>query len=195
MQQSTTFQKFVLLLFGSPAAGKFTIGKAVSQKYNAHLLDNHHFNNVIMPYVDIDNNSLPDICQATYDIRTLFFNVVRKHYKKDANASFIFTNVLIDDPMDYAAFDELRDFANDINACFVPIELVCDIDTLCQRVDTPQRAERFKLTDKEILKSFLISHKMANVQHPNLVKINVSNQTPDETTKAVVDVIETHIFR
>lgn len=190
MIKSNTVRKFVMLIFGAPASGKYTLSQHIARQTNAIVLDNHHFNNVIMPFVDIDNNSLPDICLATYRMRTLFLDVVKKHYKKHENRSYIFTNVLLDDDMDYAAFKELESFANVINAVFLPIELCCREDVLCQRVEMPQRAERYKLTDKEILKSFLKTHKMAHIQHPNLQRIDVSDKTVDDVTALICQLLK-----
>lgn len=182
-------KKFVVLLFGAPAAGKRTIGRKLEEKYGSYLLDNHHFNNVIMPFVDVTGDTLLDICPAVYKIRTLFLDVVKKHYKKDGPQSYVFTNVLIDDPVDYGAFEELKCFAEDIGAVFLPIELNCQTDILCQRIDTSERAAHYKLTDADILKSFLERFKMATINHPNLLRIDCTYQTPDET----LAVIQKHI--
>ena len=189
MKKSNDTKKFVMLIFGAPASGKYTISQKIAERTQAVVLDNHHFNNVIMPFVDIDNHSLPDICLATYQIRTLFLDVVKKHYKKQESHSYVFTNVLLDDAMDYAAFDELVSFAKDIDAVFIPVELCCREDVLCHRVTDIQRAERFKLTDKDILKSFLETHKMATIKHDNLIRIDVSDKTAEEVTDLICQFI------
>ena len=88
-----------------------------------------------------------------------------------------------------SAFEELKGFAEDIGAVFFPIELNCQTDILCQRIDTPERVARYKLTDAEILKSFLERFKMATISHPNLLRIDCTHQTPDET----LSVIQKHI--
>lgn len=178
----------VVLLYGPPAAGKLSVGKELAKNDKTVLLDNHFFNNIVMPYVNVEAESLSDISKTAYQIRTLFLDAVKKHHKKDQE-NYVFTNVLFDCDDDYKSVNELETFAKEIDADFIPIKLECSYDCLCKRLDTPERKQRLKLTDKNVLKDFLDNNKFAHVSHKNEISIDVSEKSLAQT----VDCIKTHI--
>lgn len=175
----------VILLYGPPACGKYSVAKKLSEKSGAYLLDNHHFNNVIMPFTDINSQTLPDINKGIYKIRRAFFDVVAKHHKKEEQKDYIFTNVLLKSWADKKALRELQSFAKKQNYEFVPVELKCSTDVLLQRVDTQERKKRYKLTDANILKSFLSDTKFLDIKHKNKICVDVSNLSLDESLQEI----------
>lgn len=184
MQNNNKKQSLVVLLYGAPACGKLTIARELSHHQNLFLLDNHHFNDVVMPFVDLNENSLPDINDAIYKIRSLALDILKK-YKKSTSSGFVFTNVLLESDSDKKAVLELQQFADEIEAQFVPIHLTCSLDVLIQRVQNDERKTKGKLTDPEILKSFLAYQKMIDIEHPNKIRINTTNLTIPETVDKI----------
>ena len=77
MQNNNKKQSLVVLLYGAPACGKLTIARELSRIKSLFLLDNHHFNDVVMPFVDLNENSLPDINDAIYKIRSLALDILK----------------------------------------------------------------------------------------------------------------------
>ena len=49
------------------------------------------------------------------------------------------------------------------------------------------------LTDSDILKSFLERFKMATINHPNLLQIDCTHQTPEETAALIQEYIESKL--
>lgn len=182
-------KNFVILLHGAPAAGKLTIAKALTAKTGALLLDNHFFNNVVMPYVEINSETLPELCRNIYKIRSIFLDTLKKYHKGDCS-SYVFTNVLLDTEDDKKAVKELEAFASYQDAVFIPVELNCRFDALAGRVNTKERAERYKLTDKDMLKNFLEAHKMLEINHLNKISIDVSDLTAEQTLNEIWKNIE-----
>lgn len=182
-------KNFVILLHGAPASGKLTLAKALSEKLNFFLLDNHHFNDVIFPFVDVNAESLPLICETVYQIRALTLKVLSR-YKKQSAKGFIFTNVLIDTPDDKAAVRELMDFARDIKGVFVPIRIACDTAVLLERVQSADRQEKCKLTDAGILQNFLTTQKFIDVPHPNSLALDSGKLSVEEMVTAIAAHLE-----
>ena len=178
-------KSLVVLLYGAPACGKLTIARELSHHQNLFLLDNHHFNDVVMPFVDLNENSLPDINDAIYKIRSLALDILKK-YKKSTSSGFIFTNVLLESDSDKKAVLELQQFADEIEAQFVPIHLTCSLDVLIQRVQNDERKTKGKLTDPEILKSFLAYQKMIDIEHPNKITLDTSDISVSQTIEKII---------
>jgi len=182
-------QPMVILLYGAPACGKLTIARELARTQNLFLLDNHHFNDVVMPFVDINSNSLPDINEAVYKIRSLALDIFKK-YKKSTSYGFIFTNVLLESDADKDAVSELQKFANDMGAHFIPIHLTCSLDILLTRVSNKERTLKGKLTDPTILKSFLENQKMIDIEHPNKITIDTSHVSVSQAIAQIVHYLE-----
>lgn len=182
-------KSLVVLLYGAPACGKLTIARELAHHQNLFLLDNHHFNDVVMPFVDINSTSLPDINQAVYKIRSLALDIFKK-YKKSTTSGFIFTNVLLESDADKDAVLELQEFANDMGAHFVPIHLTCSLDILLTRVQNKERTLKGKLTDPAILQSFLENQKMIDIEHPNKITIDTSHISVSQAIAQIVHYLE-----
>lgn len=182
-------QSLVVLLYGAPACGKLTIARELARTQNLFLLDNHHFNDVVMPFVDVNSNSLPDINEAVYKIRSLALDILKK-YKKSTSCGFIFTNVLLESDADKEAVLELQQFANDMNAHFIPIHLTCSLDVLIQRVQNEERKTKGKLTDPVILKSFLENQKMIDMDHPNKITLDTSDISVSQAIEQITHDLE-----
>lgn len=174
----------VVLIYGPPAAGKLTVAKALSQKENMFLLDNHHFNNVIMPFVDVNKTSLPEINTAIYQIRSIALKTIQK-YKKESAKGFVFSNVLLDTPDDAKAVRELENFAAETGGAFIPVSLVCDTETLLCRVNSEERRQKCKITDPAVLKLFLKTQPFLKIHHPNLLTLDSKKLSVPELVSAI----------
>lgn len=178
--------KVIILLYGLPSTGKYTIAKELSKKLDMNLIDNHYFNNIIFPYVRLDKDTLPEICNSVYRIRNEFLNMVCK-YKND-DKGMIFTNVLLDTDMDRKAVDDLIDFSNKLNYKFIPIELVCDDNNIKQRINSDDRKEKYKLTDFNVWKQFVNNNSFMHINHH--YELNTSYNTLEETVGKILKIVE-----
>lgn len=176
---------FVFLIYGKPACGKYTIAKELSNIVDGYLLDNHFFNNIVFPYVTINNETLPYICESIYKIEDEFLNIVSK-YKKE-NKSYIFTNVLLDNDSDKTFLEKIKMFSQKMNCRFVPIEVICTEECIEKRIDTEDRKNRHKLTNMKDWKNFVDNVAFLDIK--NHYEVNTSYKTIEETIEDIKKIL------
>ncbi len=177
-----TFNKYVILIYGSPCAGKYTVAKILAEKHDLYLLDNHFFNNLIFPFVDLTTNNKQnddDLFDGILQIKKIWFDKVAKYGKLDKG--FVFTNVLDDTSEDRKCLQHFVDFAKKINYKFVTIKLVVDEEHIRKNIANQDRKDRCKLADFEEYQNFIRSHEMMDI--PN--SIVVKNEDVDGTIKKI----------
>ena len=179
----------VLLIYGLPACGKRTIAKKIAENNNMVLLDNHFFNNIVYPYVIVDSNSRVDISRYVYNIRQNFLDAVEKYSNKQNG--YVFTNVLLDTDDDRASVESLKKFAKTLGYPFVAVHLVCDENSVKERIGTPERATNYKLTDYDIYKEFVTTTKFMDLD--NALTLDTSDKSIDESAQIITDYIKKSI--
>jgi tRNA uridine 5-carbamoylmethylation protein Kti12 len=147
----------VVLLYGYPAAGKFTIAQALAARMESEgatvrVIDNHYVNNVIFGVLDVDGIKpiTRDVWRKVLEVRNAVFDTIRD--LSPPHFSFVVTNYLAqnhDEPL----VDELRALAELRQSRFVVARLECDVDELCRRAPSPERSARMKWRDVEALRA------------------------------------------
>ena len=180
--------KKVILIYGLPATGKLTIAELLKKEIiksgkDAYLFDNHYFNNIVYPYLDITPN-LNNICKGVYKIRDIFFELVGKFNNFKDNSVIIFTNVLLDNKDDRKAVKQLKLFAQKINADFLPVYLHCDYIDMIKRCSNPERIKRNKIADKELMDWFVNEHDFLTIK--DSLSIDTSENTPKKVVNTII---------
>jgi adenylate kinase family enzyme len=141
----------IIYLIGFAGVGKLTIAKEIVEQTNLILIHNHLINNPILSVVEVDGKSaLPPIVREKIDVirNTVLETIIELSPK---NFSFIFTNELIEGKKaDMEIFQSIEEVAKKRKSLFLPVRLICDEETLCERVVSEDRKENFKLTDKKV---------------------------------------------
>lgn len=182
LSNKMTFKNKVILIYGSPCSGKYTIAKALAEKYDLYLLDNHFFNNLIFPFIDLSANNKQDnddLFEGILKIKQIWFENVAKYGKLDKG--FVFTNALDNSTEDKKCLQQFIDFAKKIDYCFVPIKLLVDEEQIKNNISNPDRKDRCKLASFEDYKKFMNNREMIKI--PN--SIIVQNENVDDTIRQI----------
>ena len=174
----------VILIYGLPASGKYTVAKEIQEKCGGILLDNHYFYDMFNGMVEGTDERWYDYIHSVSPVRKAFLNVLRNFYPKKKPTRYIFTSVILSGEKLPA---RLRKFARDINADFIPIELNVQKEVLVARCYTEERKKRKKLHNKEkyneLLKEWLPN--AFHSRHINKLVVNSSELSLDETFKQI----------
>ena len=172
----------VVLFYGMPASGKYTIAKKIQEKCGGVLLDNHYFYDLFDNITEVPNDQKQwyEFSGRVIRVRDAFLNVLRKYYPQKTPVRYIFTSVILSGETFPA---RLQKFARDIHADFIPIELTVRSDVLLARCNTEMRRQRKKISNPEKYGKLLEQWmpKAFHSRSPNRLVLDSSELTTDAT--------------
>jgi hypothetical protein len=175
-------------LIGTPAVGKYTIGKELTSLTGARFVDNHSVANVIFNVIAADGvTPLPEgIWARVGKVREAVLDAVVN--LSPPHLSFVFTNYLRgEDPAELAAFQQLVDLAAARESLFVPVLLRCRTEELMDRAANDSRIERMKLIDPLAIAHMNDDVPQFETDHPNALKLDVTTRPPAESARLIVE--------
>lgn len=182
----------IYLLFGYPATGKLTIAREIHRLIEegggvSRLVDNHYVNNPVFNLIDVDGRTpLPRMAwDLVAEVRNALAETIETLSPPDW--SFIFTNHLVDEEEDREWFGRLEGIAASRGNPFVPVRLLCDLDELLRRVQSPERRGLKKLIDPDWLRRHYGQVEVLDPDHPDMLTLDVTHLTPEEAARIVLE--------
>jgi len=184
-------ENVIIYLLGYPGVGKLTIANKISTCVkNTHVVDNHKINNLIFPFVDLskDLNDHP-LWPYIGKIRDVVFRFIVN--EADAKHNFIFTAFLLEEEKHKVAYNKMLNLAEQRQAKFIPVKLLCDKDIIKKRMQSEERKQNFKLTDTKILDDYFINRPgLININHPNLLSLDITNLNKTAVKDKIITWVE-----
>ena len=177
----------IIYLIGHYAVGKLTVARAIVDATNARLFDNHLANNVIFSLIQADGRTpLPERVWDMIDvIRDQALLAMEELAPSDA--SFVLTNCLLEsDPGDRAAYEKVEQLAIARRSVFVPVILTASDIAHSSRMASPDRAERFKMTDAVAAARKRQTTELLRVSHPHRLDIDTTDMPPVEAARKII---------
>lgn len=183
MQLSNTF----IHLIGHAGVGKYTTGLELARTTGAKLVDNHLINNPLLNVIEQDGKTpLPDVVwREAGKIRKSVLFAIREI--SPAHYSFVFTNVLFEDDTDKNTYDQVLRLARARKAAFFPVVLSCGPQELKKRKVAPGRREQFKDINADNVESLLKSREILKIKHPNLLTLDVTDITAEQSAGKILE--------
>ncbi len=183
-------KRHVIYLLGWPGVGKLTIAKEIQKHDDSFaIMHNHQTNDCIFPFIESGQQFEEACMNAVGIIRSTIFDFIINHGRKDQ--SIIFTNVLVDNYNDseYETFKKIEKFAEDIEATFIPVRLMCETDEIKKRMVSKDRELFHKTMRPEVIDEFISeNYSVLTINHKNELTLDVTKLKPSE----VKDVIFKH---
>jgi hypothetical protein len=178
----------VVLLIGLPATGKFTVGTELVRQMEqrgmaARLVDNHHWNNVIFPLVEADGKrpQPPDVWQRILEVGEAVWTTMEELSPPEWN--FVLTGAITSTD-ELWIVDRIATLARRRNSDYTVVELTCDVDELAERVHSPARAARHKMTNVDGIRE-LHAGGTPPIDRDVLV-IDTTDRRPAETARLIL---------
>lgn len=177
-----------VLLMGFPGVGKLTIANELGSLISAKIVDNHWFNNPILRLLDEDGTApLPKgVWDYTGRVREIVLGAIVTYSSRSAN--FIFTHAGVEgDERSTRTYRQFVDAANQCDAVFIPVRLLCAEEELARRVSSPERREHLKSIDVETSRSRSRNAQVLDIPHQHTLTLDVTFASPLESAVAIRD--------
>jgi len=169
-------------LVGPPAVGKLTVARELERRTGAIVVDNHLINDPVFVPMGVHRG---EGIGATDELRRRVLSVVHEAAElAPASYSHVFTNWLPDEPENRVLVERLRRLAQRRGARFVPAWLTAEADELAARVVRPERTQRAKLMDPEVLRTLLPIRELP--APPDAVVVDTTRLRPDEVADRIL---------
>lgn len=145
----THYETCVVFVLGYPGVGKRTVGSYLTELLDGVLVDNQLINIPLLTLFKWDGKfPIPmEIWERVEPIRDAVLDTI-EDLAPESN-SYVFTNVLEQDPTGARDYDRIRQLAHRRGSLFLSVMLDCEIDEQVSRIDNPDRIERMKGSDPE----------------------------------------------
>lgn len=173
----------LVVLYGPPAAGKYTVAKAVAEKTGYKLFHNHLTVDLLKSMFEFGT---PNFFRLSQKIR---LDVLEQAAKENVHG-VIFTFVY-EKPTDNDFVRQLVDrvASHDVDVIFV--QIYCKKEELLRRVQEESRKQFQKVKSQEgLLKTLSKGDQMSAIDFVESTRIDSTNLTIEETVSKILEVIE-----
>jgi len=173
----------LIVLYGPPAAGKYTIAKAVSEKTGYKLFHNHLTVDLLK---SVFTFGTPDFFRLGQKFRLDIFEQAAKENIPGVIFTFVYEKGSDDD-----FIKQIIKTVSSTGGEVVFIQIYCEKEELLQRVMQESRKQFHKVKTKEgLLKSLSGGDQMHSVDFVESTRIDSTHLTIDETVAKVMQVLQ-----
>ncbi|GLH78704.1 hypothetical protein SSBR45G_36130 [Bradyrhizobium sp. SSBR45G] len=134
----------LIFLHGAPAVGKLTTAKALLQRVDGRLHDNHAAIDVARTVFEF---GAPGFWELVYDVRCATFEAAARH-----GVPLVVTTCCYAEPHDRPKYQGFEQIMQRCGGELLPVFLHCSIDDALQRVGNADRVARRKMTSPDTLR-------------------------------------------
>ena len=176
-------------LVGFAGSGKLTIAKEIAKRFDCIVVDNHHINNVIFALIDIDVDASGDLSEEVWEhvirVRMAAMDAIRDLARPGRN--FVFTNELIEGVGRHESFFlEVAKVARDRGALLLPVRLLVDARELAQRVASPEREEKLKVTNPDAALAKARAEEVLRPEGYDYMELDVTAIEPEDAAERIL---------
>ena len=171
----------IVHLNGWPGVGKLTVGRALAERLNARLIDNHLLHDAAIACAGLDD---PQRWPLYEEIRAAAYRTLAS---RPAAESFVMTNALCaGSAREREAWNHVVDLAMARHAPLVPVVLEADFEENARRLRSAGRGPR-KLTDPALLRSFAAEDAIQRPDVPELLILDVTALSAEQAAVRICD--------
>lgn len=167
-----------LFLHGAPGSGKLTIAKAILNRVDGKLFDNHVSIDLARHLFDFDTPAFWDLVN---EVRYLSIEKAAL-----AKIPLLIYTCCYSHPQDLPQLERLEEILSRHGSKLLPVYLICSRETLRHRIGLPDRAERKKLCSVEGLDNVLGKWNLIKVPRENCLCVDSEKLAPHESANLII---------
>jgi broad-specificity NMP kinase len=172
----------LIVLYGPPAAGKYTVAKAIAERTGYKFFHNHLTVDLLK---SVFTFGTPDFFRLSRKIRLDIFEQAAKEDIPGIVFTYVYEKGTDDD-----FIKELLDTVISYGGEVVFIQLYCEKKELLKRVKEESRKQFHKIkTEEELLNSLAKTDQMSSIDFVRSTKIDSTHLTVDETVSKVLELV------
>jgi hypothetical protein len=154
-----TFNSCVVFMLGYPGMGKRTVGGHLAKLIDGVLVDNALINRPVLELFRWDGVAPlpPTVWDHVAPIRKAVLHAIED--VAPPSNSYVFTNVIEDNPTAADEYDILRSLAHRRGSLFLSVMLTCDLDIQVGRIDNADRVALRKGSDPEGYRGYTLARR------------------------------------
>jgi len=175
--------KNLIILYGPPGVGKYTVGKEVAKRLGLGFLHNHTVVDFVVQYFPMGTKAFSDLSRA---LRLLVLKELFKTEKKGVVMTLVYGVETFEGKAENAFVRQILNVAKAEKARVSFVKLQCEDSTLYKRVALSSRKRFKKLTDPRALRkirgSFSVDGRIRSVES---IEINNTKLSPKNTAEVI----------
>jgi len=175
----------LIIIYGAPAVGKFTVAKKLAKKINFRVLHNHDIKDFVRDLFERWTHSATVLVE---EISFLIFKQIA-----DNNLNTILTNthsanfVSSTGLTNVAFYKKIEKIIKKEGGKIFYVQLIADSKAILERTAHPDRKQYKKLTDKKIMKQVLIEKDWVTpAKLRNQIIIDNTNLSADKVAEKII---------
>jgi hypothetical protein len=168
----------LVFIHGAPAAGKLTTARALLDRVEGRLFDNHAAIDLAGTVFEFGTREFWKLVHAT--------RVLVLASASQRGLPLLVMTVVYADPIDLPTFEEFESAVQGGGGQLLPVYLQCSVDEIVRRVGNDDRAIRKKMTSEKGVRDFIEKYKLAPVPRPDCLVLNSEANSAEENAQSII---------
>jgi hypothetical protein len=154
----------LVFIHGAPASGKLTTAKALLDRVEGRLFDNHAAIDIARTVFDFGAPGFWELVQA---VRTTVLDAAAEERVPLLVMTFVYV-----EPYDVPTFERFELIVQRHGGQLLPVFLQCSIAEVARRVSNVDRVERKKMASEQSARDFMARHRVVAVPRPTCLVLD-----------------------
>lgn len=168
----------LVFIHGAPGSGKLTTARALLNRLDGRLFDNHAAIDLARTVFDF---GAPGFWELVQTVRTSVLSAATER-----GVPFLVMPFVYVEPDDLANFEEFEVIVQRRDGQLLPVFLQCSTSEIVRRIGNPERIARKKMASEQGARDFLARHQVAPVPRANCLLLDSEANDADTNAQHIV---------